>query len=109
MVVQATSPMFARRAYWCVDKTMRAAGFTTNPYHAYVPSFGEWGFILAGTTPYRLPKAFPPGLRFLDVPTAKSLFEFPADMARLDVESNRLGTQALVRYYEQEWHRISPD
>jgi spermidine synthase len=109
LVVQATSPMFARRAYWCVDKTMRAAGFNTNPYHAYVPSFGEWGFVLAGTTPYRLPKAFPPGNRFLDVPTAKGLFEFPADMARLDVESNRLGTQALVRYYEQEWHRISPD
>jgi predicted membrane-bound spermidine synthase len=28
-------------------------------------------------------------------------------MARLDVEPNRLNTQALVRYYEEEWRVIN--
>ncbi len=28
--------------------TLEAAGFATVPYHVYVPSFGEWGFVLAG-------------------------------------------------------------
>ena len=27
MSVQATSPLFARRSYWCIIETMRAAGF----------------------------------------------------------------------------------
>ncbi|MBI5595086.1 MAG: polyamine aminopropyltransferase [Elusimicrobia bacterium] len=107
--VQATSPMFARRSFWCVDETMRRAGFDPVPYHAFVPSFGEWGFVLGTTSPYRVPRAFPPGLRFLDAATAKTLFEFPADMARVASEPNRLSTQALVRIYESEWRRIAPD
>jgi spermidine synthase len=47
MVVQSTSPYIGRRSFWCVDHTIAAAGFFTIPYHAYVPSFGEWGYILA--------------------------------------------------------------
>ncbi len=109
LAVQATSPLFARKAFWCVESTLRAAGFTAVPYHAYVPSFGEWGFVLGTLSPYRVPKVFPPGLKYIDAAAARTLFDFPADMARFDSEPNRLGTQALVRYYEAEWHRISPD
>jgi spermidine synthase len=47
IVVQSTSPFFAPHAYWTVDATLRDVGLQTYPYHAYVPSFGEWGFILA--------------------------------------------------------------
>ena len=46
-VVQSTSPMFARKSFWCIDETIKQAGYRTFPYHAYVPSFGEWGFVLA--------------------------------------------------------------
>jgi predicted membrane-bound spermidine synthase len=35
------------------------------------------------------------------------LFAFPRDMARLEVEPNRLHTQALVRYYEREWAALN--
>ncbi len=49
-VIQSTSPMFARQSYWCIDKTLTQAGFRTWPYHVYVPSFGEWGFILVGNS-----------------------------------------------------------
>jgi spermidine synthase len=35
------------------------------------------------------------------------LFAFPRDMARVDTEVNRLNTQALVRYYEEEWRAIN--
>jgi len=40
-VVQSTSPLFARRSYWCITETMRVAGFQVQPYHANVPSFGS--------------------------------------------------------------------
>jgi spermidine synthase len=35
------------------------------------------------------------------------MFEFPADMQPVPVEANRLNTQVLVRYYEQEWDRVN--
>lgn len=48
IVVQSTSPLYARQSFWCVVTTLESVGFKTAPYHALVPSFGEWGFIIAG-------------------------------------------------------------
>jgi spermidine synthase len=53
LVVQSGSPYFAPRSYWSIDASVREAGFATVPYHVDVPSFGDWGFLLAttGTVP----------------------------------------------------------
>ena len=106
MVVQTTSPLIARRSYWTVAATLEAVGLRTAPYHAHVPSFGEWGFIIAGHRPFRLPTALPPGLRFLSAPTLPLLFDFPPDMARVDAEPNRLSNQLLVQTFEAEWGEV---
>lgn len=107
VTVQSTSPLFARQTYWTVVTTMEAAGFATRPYHAYVPSFGEWGFVIGATTPYRVPEKFPAGLRYLTPAIVRGMFDFPADMARVPAVPNRLDTQVLVQHYEREWARIS--
>jgi spermidine synthase len=106
-VVQATSPLFARQSYWCIVTTIEEAGLTVAPYHVYVPSFGEWGFVLAGRTAPKLPSTLPANLRFLTLDTINEMYDFPRDMARVPVEVNRLHTQALVRYYEREWRAIT--
>jgi spermidine synthase len=107
-VVQSTSPLFARQSFWCVAKTIESAGFETAPYHVYVPSFGEWGFVLATRVRYRPPARYPPGLRFLNAEVTRSLFEFPDDMKPVPVEVNRLDNQVLVHYYDAEWRKLSP-
>ncbi|HTO11042.1 MAG TPA: polyamine aminopropyltransferase, partial [Candidatus Binatia bacterium] len=106
-VVQATSPMFARRSFWCIAETVRSAGLAPRPYHVYVPSFGEWGFVLAAAAEWTPPRAYPPGLRFLTVEGTASLFAFPPDMDAVPVEVNRLDNQILVHYYGAEWQRIA--
>src|SRR5215469_1100371 len=80
MVVQSTSPMFARDSYWCIAQTIKQAGLRTFPYHVYVPSFGEWGFVIAGNREYQLPAAVPAGLKFIDLKNLPALFQFPPDM-----------------------------
>jgi len=106
-VVQATSPMFARRSFWCIAETIRSAGLAARPYHVYVPSFGEWGFVLAGARGYAPPTELPGDLRFLTPVTVAQLFDFPADMRPVAVQPNHLNNQVLVRYYEQEWNEIN--
>jgi spermidine synthase len=101
--VQTTSPLIARRSFWTVVATIEAAGLTATPYHVHVPSFGEWGFILASRRPFRPPAAMPPQLRFLDLDGLPALFRFPPDMARVPAEVNRLSNQVLVHTFEQEW------
>jgi spermidine synthase len=103
--VQCTSPLFARSSYWCIVKTIEAAGFTVKPYQTLVPSFGVWGFALARLAPFDPPTKAPSGLRFLDDQAMAALFVLPSDLSPLPVEINRLDNQALVRYYESEWKR----
>ncbi|HXE73640.1 MAG TPA: polyamine aminopropyltransferase, partial [Candidatus Nitrosotenuis sp.] len=103
--VQCTSPLFARRSFWCIVNTQRSAGLPARPYHAYVPSFGEWGFTLCATGEPRRP--LPSGLRFLTPEVARSLFTFSPDMEALPARVNRLYDQALVRYYEADWRALS--
>jgi len=107
LVVQSTSPMFARDSFWCIAETLRQAGLQTFPYHVYVPSFGEWGFVLAGTHDYFPPKTIPAGLKFLSPEGIPLLFDFPPDMAKLPMPANQLNTQVLVRTYENDWKDIS--
>lgn len=108
LVVQSTSPLFARTAYWSIVETLRASGLRAWPYHLYVPSFGEWGFVVAGRSSFTPPTELPGGLRFLTPRIVPQLFDFPADMLPVPAEANRLDDQVLVRYYGEEWKEIAP-
>ena len=107
-VVQTTSPLVARQSYWTVATTIESVGLHATPYHANVPSFGEWGYIIASHRPWRMPTVVPVGLRFMNPQTLPLLFDFPNDMARIPAEVNRLSNQVLVSTYEQEWGRAIP-
>jgi spermidine synthase len=103
LVVQCTSPWVARKSFWCVDETLRVSGFVTEPYHLYVPSFGEWGFIVASEQPLPQTLHLPGGLKYINEASAKDMYHFPPDMGPVQVEANRLNNQMLVRYFEEEW------
>ncbi|MBL8299827.1 MAG: polyamine aminopropyltransferase [Rhodanobacteraceae bacterium] len=105
VAIQATSPYYAPHAYWCIEASLREAGLATWPYHVNVPSFGEWGFLLAGraTRQYSPPQRYDVATRYLDALTTAELFRFAPDLPRPAVEPNQLDTQALVRYYERDW------
>lgn len=106
MTIQSGSPMFARRTFWSIVTTLEEMELEVRPYHAFVPSFGEWGFCLAGRS---LPKEYaatPFAVRYLDDQTLASLFHFPVDMQRLDVVSNRIFDQQVVRYFRLDWSEV---
>ena len=105
--VQSTSPLYARRSYWCIVRTMEAAGWHVRPYHTTVPSFGVWGFALAAPRLFDAPSRVTVPAHFLDESTLAAMFVFPRDMTPVPVEINRLDNQMLVRYYEDEWRKWS--
>ena len=103
ITVQSTSPLVARKSYWCVHDTLAAAGFNVTPYHAYVPAFGEWGYLLASRRPYAPPTHYPEGLRYVSTEETLRMFHFPADMAYVPSGVQRLDNQVLVHYFDEEW------
>ena len=103
-VIQATSPYLAPRSFWCVVNTLDAAELHPLPFHAHVPSFGDWGFVLIGPSPFEPPAKLHPTLetRYLTEDLLPGLFVFPKDQKPLDVGINRLNEQLLVHYYESD-------
>ena len=112
MVTQATSPLFAREAFWCIAQTMQAAPSSTKlngqleilPYHVYVPTFGEWGFVMA--SPRKLDwQAVEIGVstRYLNEAALKAMTLFPPDMDFVETKINTLQAHPLVGYYENGW------
>lgn len=106
LVVQSTSPLYARQSFWCVVTTLESVGFKTAPYHAQVPSFGEWGYIIAGRQAFTPATIDATKTRYLTPETLPGLFAFPADMGRVPAEINQLNNQVLVRYFEGEWRKV---
>lgn len=99
-VTQATSPFFGRDAFWCVVRTMRAAGFQVTPTHTYVPSFGDWGFALGADRRLRPEGAeLPPGLRYLTRELLPTLTVFDPETAERPVEPSTVDHPRILRYY----------
>lgn len=108
IVTQATSPLYSRKAFWCIEKTLGESTdgerWHTLPSHVYVPSFGEWGFVMASRVkPKPVLKTAARPLRYLDATTLRTLYLFPADMNAIDVEPNSLSSHRLLKYYQQGW------
>jgi spermidine synthase len=105
LVTQATSPYFAPRAFWSIANTVKAAGFgQIYPYHANVPSFGEWGFVLASDARLNMaaPRLAAP-TRYLSEDTILDHFRFEKDLIAGDAGINTLDRPVLLDYYLAGW------
>ncbi|MGG1660717.1 spermidine synthase [Brevibacillus sp. NRS-1366] len=51
LVCQSHSPKKVPLLFWSIARTLESASFKTLSYHLTVPSFGDWGFHIAGKNP----------------------------------------------------------
>ena len=101
MAVQSTTvaPGY-RRAFWCIYNTIHAAGFHTQAYHAWIPSFGlHTSFVLAADEPVGLQTLqFTVPTRFLHDHFLPAMLWFPKDIEHVKTRINRIDTHILLRY-----------
>ncbi|HEV2809842.1 MAG TPA: polyamine aminopropyltransferase [Acidimicrobiales bacterium] len=106
MAVQAGSPFFAPSSYWSVVAAVEQAGLGATPYHVDVPSFGDWGFVLAGQGP-EPPKLHlddrAAELRFLTPAVLDASQVFPPDRIPDDVRASTLLDPVILDYQRKEW------
>jgi spermidine synthase len=112
VMVQATSPTFATEVYWTIDNTIRATGLETANLHVDIPSFGDWGFVLAKRKPIQWEGLqLPQGTKFLDEDTLTGLRSFGKDIDRsieksgekIILEVNTLMDPILIKKYNEAW------
>jgi spermidine synthase len=114
LVVQSTSPYHAKKAFICIGKTLKAAGYRyVEQYHQNVPSFGEWGWSIATT--YGEPasqriekvKKLPIEDEWVTADVLKAAFVFQKDYYRgaSAIKVNKTGSNILYHYHTQAWKR----
>ncbi len=106
MVVQAGSPFFAPTSFATIKETVSAAGFGVSPYMASVPSFGDWGFILAdpdgSVPPLQLPDDVPE-LRYLNSEVLDAASVIPPDKIVTDADVSTLLDPVILESVRNEW------
>lgn len=105
-VTQATSPYFATKAFWSIVHTVSDAGFASViPYHTEVPSFGDWGFVMASHHPsalHKTPRLTAPS-QYLNDEMLLSMHVFAQDLRFPEARVNRLDRPVLLDYYLEGW------
>ena len=105
-VTQATSPMFARRSFWGIAATVEAAGLHATPYHTYVPSFGDWGFVMMSPEPHDLATvrlAVPASS--LSAELLPTMTRFAPDIGPIPVEASTIERPTILGYYDESMSR----
>ncbi len=105
--VQSTSPYYAKKAYWCINKTIASEGLNVKSFHLQVPAFGDWGFNMAGAGELKKLHPLPEDTKYLTEKNLSSLFIFGKDETADDVEVNSLTRPVLIEYYNdavREWN-----
>jgi spermidine synthase len=106
MVVQAGSPYSTPVAFWRIVSTIRSAGCAVTPYHVYVPTFGDWGFVLARRGPDAPTPTVPanaPPLRFLDQRVLDAATVFGGDVSARALEPSTLEHPRIVEDMRHGW------
>lgn len=112
ITTQAGSPLFARDAFWSIARTFEdtrnpmlpGEGLFVTPYHTYVPSFGDWGFVMASLVPLRPRElSLPDDLSYLTQEEWIAAQTFSRDTDRTDAEPNSIQDHVLSGYYQAGW------
>ena len=106
LTVQSTSPYYATKAFWCVNKTIESEGLYVKAYHLQVPAFGDWGFNMASKKEMDDQFELQVDTRYLQEDIIPALFAFGKDEVTDDVEINQLSKPKLIEYYNdavREW------
>ncbi|MFC4403671.1 polyamine aminopropyltransferase [Gracilibacillus xinjiangensis] len=106
VMIQATSPVFAREVYWTISHTVEATGMNVENFHVDIPSFGNWGFVLASREAIDVEQLeINVDTSFLKTDMLKSLMSFGKDEDKegLDIGVNTLIDPILIPIYEKSW------
>ena len=100
VVSQSSSPFFTRRTFWCIENTLANVFGQTESYQVTIPSFGVWGFNVAGNSlPDIAELELDVATRYLDSDVMAAALVFGKDMDKIDVPVNSIMEPVLYQLY----------
>ncbi|WP_085523106.1 polyamine aminopropyltransferase [Tuberibacillus sp. Marseille-P3662] len=113
IIVQSTSPVFATKVYWTINKTVESAGFKTENLHVDIPSFGNWGFVIGRRKPVNIDQVRLRNvdMRYLNNDTLHAMDTFGKDIdanvrqngEKVKWQPNTLQHPIIIEMYQKAW------
>ncbi len=107
VITQATSPWFARRAFWSIGNTVEEVFENVRPATAYIPSFGLWGFFIAAQHSLEEPANRVYKGRYMNDQALQYVLKLPSDLPRLQAKVNRNYSLPVIDYYREGWDALN--
>lgn len=112
-MIQSTSPIFATKVYWTISETVASTGLYIENLHVDVPSFGNWGFVMASRDEIHMEDlSISVDTEFLTTDMLVGLTQFGKDADKQIINENgeefalvpnTLIHPNLIRLYEDAW------
>lgn len=111
-VTQSGEIYFSNSVFSCINNTLEDVFEHKLPYHSYIPSFGDWGFVLASRDSIDVnakKRVLPNGLQFLTDEQFQMSFLFPKDIAIAQTDQNTLDSPVILNYFLDDWNKWKTD
>jgi len=112
IIQQSSSPAFAKEVFLIIGRSMKEAGLECVPLHQVVPSFGDWGWWVAGhderyskktlQEKLRKPAELPQDVKYITGELINSSMQFGKNaLESSNQDINTLLNKRIYFYYEQ--------
>ncbi|MFY7670694.1 polyamine aminopropyltransferase [Tenacibaculum sp. MEBiC06402] len=107
-VTQAGEIYFSNRTFSCIYNTIGSVFDYQKEYQVYIPSFGNWGFVIGANTELdnlsaeKLPLE---KLKFLDKKELNYALTLPKDIEIQETKINKLDKPIILNYFSEDWQR----
>ncbi|WP_299800920.1 polyamine aminopropyltransferase [uncultured Maribacter sp.] len=111
-VTQSGEIYFSNSVFSCINNTLSPIFNHVKPYHAYIPSFGDWGFVIASDVKIEegnIKSSLPKDLKFLTENQFQMAFQFPKDITIKETEVNTLDSPIILNYFIDDWNKWKTD
>ncbi len=117
IIQQSSNPARAKEVFLIIGRSMQAAGFRTLPLHQAVPSFGDWGWWIAGHEERYGPKNLkqhvvrspnlPDDVQYITKDLISASLQFGKNaLGSENSDLNTLLNKRIFFYYEQALEKI---
>ncbi len=111
-ITQSGEIYMSNAAFSCIVNTMKTVYENVQPIHCYIPSFGDWGFVMGSkrdlvrTDLSQLDKIH---TKFLTDKVMANSFGLPKDVDIIDTKINTLDNPIILQYFLEDWEKWKAD
>ena len=110
-VTQSGEIYFSNTVFSCISNTLEEVFSEVKAYHTYIPSFGDWGFVIAKNESITISTTneLPQDLKYLNATQVEYAFVFPKDINIVETKINTLDNPVILSYFLEDWAKWKTD